>query len=404
MTRQGFSFPLPASKAPLSTIPQCGSCGLYLKCNSPKMAVAGLGKRKILIVGEAPGKNEDEKGVPFIGNAGQVLRETLNKFGVDADSDCWITNALRCWPHTKDGNRTPTENEIEWCRPNIVNAIKELQPEMMLLLGGVAVKSVLGWLWKEDVGKISRWDGWQIPSQKLNSWICPTWHPAALLHDGDKESGLRRLFFEKHIKAAVELEGRPWKGIPDWRKAVQVILDPEKAADAVREMMEENKVTAIDYECDGLKPDNKDLFIYSCSLSNGKKTVSFPWHGKVIDAVKEFLKSDIPKVIHNAKYEIRWTKAKLGTDIKNCVWDSMTTAHVLDNRQGICGLKFQSFVLLGMDSYDDHIKPYLRSDNSNSKNRIRETDLQSLLFYGGLDSLLTWKIAKIQAKQIGVRL
>ena len=63
-----------------SLVPQCGRCGLLDGCESPKMPVAGQGRKRIMVVGEAPGFNEDKQGIPFVGKAGQRLMRTLTKF------------------------------------------------------------------------------------------------------------------------------------------------------------------------------------------------------------------------------------------------------------------------------------------------------------------------------------
>jgi hypothetical protein len=81
----------------------------------------------------------------------------------------------------------------------------------------------------------------------------------------------------------------------------------------------------------------------------------------------------------------------------------MIAAHLLDNTPGITGLKFQSFILLGQESYDDHIKPFFKSKGKSRFNRIKELDLNELLLYGGLDSLLTYKIAMKQINEFKKR-
>ena len=77
------------SKPRLPFFPQCGSCGLYKKCESPKMAVAGHGKRKILIVGESPSQKEDKSGIPFAGNSSFALSEIMKKYNVRLTKNCW---------------------------------------------------------------------------------------------------------------------------------------------------------------------------------------------------------------------------------------------------------------------------------------------------------------------------
>ena len=164
--------------------------------------------------------------------------------------------------------------------------------------------------------------------------------------------------------------------------------------------MEMNKPLSFDYETNRLKPDHRDARIVCCSVSNGETSIAFPWQGKAIKTMKFFLDSNIPKIGYNALFETRWTKRELGIDINNWIWDGMLAAHVLDNRKKITGLKFQSFVLLGQESYDDVVKPFFYTEGSNIENRIREVSLDKLLTYCAMDSLLEWKVAEIQMTQL----
>lgn len=390
------------SKPPPPLVARCGACGLFKGCQSPKMKPYGEGHRRVLLLGEAPGKDEDEQGRPFVGKAGQRLRRVLRKIGVDADRDCWITNSLICRPKN---NATPTDKQVLYCRPNLTDTLRELEPEVIVPLGGTAVKSLIGSLWKEDVGPIYRWVGWRIPCRKLNCWICPTWHPSRITQAGDDP--ILEMYFEHHLERAFECRDRPWgEAAPDYKALCNRVYDLDRAAQLVRMLTERGKPVAFDFECDSLKPEREDLDIICCSLSDGNLTFSFPWHGPVILAMKEFLRSDCPKLAHNAKYEHRWVHRKLGIEVNNWVWDGMVAAHVLDNRAGITSLKFQSWVLLGMGPYDEKVREYMKGkkDGGNEKNRLREVDLGTLLQYNALDSLLEYKVARIQAEQLGMKL
>lgn len=383
------------TKKPLSKIPSCGACQLYKKCNSPKMPVRGKGKKRIMIVGECPGTSEDLHNKPFIGPAGQRLQEELRYNGIELFRDCWVTNSLICAP----GKVTPTDKQVQWCRPNVFNAINEYKPDVIILLGGVAVKSVIGQLWEGNINTISTWVGMQIPSQELNCWLAPTFHPSYLLRQQDP---VLDLHFAKHLQAALTLEGKPWpKGPPNFAQRVSVLINPVEAAAAIRKLMRQNPpLAAIDLECNGLKPDSDKISIYSCSISDGKTTLSYPWQGDAITATKELISSDIPLTGWNIKYEQRMFMRAFGHGVKNWKWDGMLAAHIADNRPDVTSLKFQAFVKLGMPSYDQHIKPYFQSKGSNLPNRIKELDLHQLLTYGAIDAILEYKLAKMQMKEL----
>lgn len=390
-------------KAPISLIPRCGECGLYKKCKSPKMAVGGHGDKKILIIGEAPGEEEDNKNKPFIGQTGKLLEETLRKFGIDMRNDCWMTNALICRP---PDDAEPKPSQIDSCRPNIRSVIERLKPEIILPVGEHAIKSLIGWLWKDKVGSEDRWIGWQIPHQKLNTWICPAWHPSYIYEFGedDPQGKVSKVIWKNHLKSAVELKGRPWKEIPDYRKQVEIIIDPEEAAKQIRLISAFNSgYAAFDYETNCLKPDWDDAEIVCASIChNGTSTISFPWVGPVIDAFRIFLRSKIKKIASNIKFEERWSRKKLKTRVKNWWHCTMTGAHIHDNRRQITSIKFQSFVWLGVDSYNDHIAPFLGTQGDERINRVvKEIELSQLLLYCGMDSILEYHVAFKQRRSLG---
>jgi len=142
---KGFFSAAPITKPRTrSLVPACGACGLCSGCESPKMSITGDGDRRVLIIAEAPGKQEDAEGTQLVGTVGRYLRGVLDSLDVDLDIDCWKTNAICCRPSR---NRKPTKAEIEYCRPNILAAIRELKPEVIILLGGSAVSSVVGHFW-----------------------------------------------------------------------------------------------------------------------------------------------------------------------------------------------------------------------------------------------------------------
>jgi uracil-DNA glycosylase len=392
------------SREPMSRTPQCAKCGLYKTCKSPKMPVTGKGEKKILIVGEAPGEQEDKRNKQFVGPSGELLESSLRRYGVDMRRDCWLTNSIICRP---PNNREP-KKEIEYCRPNIVNAIEELKPEKVLLFGGPAVGSVIGWLWKEKAGGVGRWVGWQIPAQKINAWVMPFWHPSYLLHsEKDQLYQAIKTIWRRDLKDALAIDGRPWSIVPDYKKEVRIIIDHYEAAEAINQFTVKGQECAFDYETNCLKPDWDDAEIVSCSISDGVNTISFPWVGEVIKAMKHFVRSKCGKIASNMKFEERWTMEQwtmkeLECKVRNWVWDTMVGAHVFDNRRDISSIKFQSFVMLGAESYNDHIKPFLRTKGNEKINSvIKSVELRQLLLYGGLDSLLEWLVALKQRKLLG---
>ncbi|MFM6189335.1 MAG: uracil-DNA glycosylase family protein [Planktothrix sp.] len=156
-------------------------------------AVIGRGHQQapIMIVGEAPGQNEDEQGLPFVGRSGQLLEKILESVGLSTDENVYISNAIRCRP---PNNRTPNPPEIEACKPYLLEQIRLVNPKIILLTGATAVKSILGD--KRGISKIrGQWMEWE-------GRLCmPIFHPAYLLRNPSRDPGSPKWLMWQDIQA-----------------------------------------------------------------------------------------------------------------------------------------------------------------------------------------------------------
>jgi len=380
-------------QSPARTLPQCGVCGLS-EGRSSKIPVAGEGGCSVLFVAEAPGETDDK--------ARQHLKKVLKRLRLNLDEDAWITSAVTCRPPK---NRKPTSAEIVFCRPNLTKIIKTLRPMIIVPMGASAVAGVLGPVWQEDPGAIRRWAGWCIPCQSLNAWVCPTWHPASILREGDPVLDRQ---FRDHLATAIAHTQRPWPaGPPQWPASVRRVTNPALAARWLRNATGATTgAIAWDYETNMLKPDGPDAQIVSCAVAWGRtepeRCIAFPWHGEAIPAMGALLRSPIPKIASNLKFEDRWTRKAFGHRVRGWAWDTMLAAHVADNRPGITSVKFQAFVRLGMPVWNDRISPFLKTKGNARMNAIlREIDINDLLLYNGLDALLEFRVATDQITELG---
>ncbi len=152
-------------------IKECEKCGLS---RFRTQAVVGEGPcpSRIMIVGEAPGREEDLEGRPFVGAAGRLLEKMLTAIGLKR-KDVYITNVVKCRP---PGNRTPEEEEINSCRPYLSRQIRLVAPRVILALGSVAAKTLL--LTETPItalrGKVHEIDGVKL---------VVSYHPAYLLRN-----------------------------------------------------------------------------------------------------------------------------------------------------------------------------------------------------------------------------
>lgn len=149
---------------------QCTACRL---AETRTNVVFGVGDpdANLMLVGEAPGKNEDLQGEPFVGAAGQLLDELLGGIGVQRE-EVYIANVLKCRP---PGNRDPKDDEIDSCKGYLREQIRMISPRVVVTLGNFATKL----LTPTETG-ITRMRG-----QRINWWLgatlIPTFHPAAAL-------------------------------------------------------------------------------------------------------------------------------------------------------------------------------------------------------------------------------
>lgn len=166
-------------------IKECKKCPLY---KTRKNAVPGEGgfQRRIMFVGEAPGRREDELGRPFVGAAGKFLDELLASIGLSR-KDVYITNIVKCRP---PGNRDPTDEEIKLCSPYLDRQIAIMKPRIICPLGRFSAKYILE-KFGFEMGKISKIQGKVFEGNIL---ILPMYHPAAALYHQNLKTELYKSF------------------------------------------------------------------------------------------------------------------------------------------------------------------------------------------------------------------
>ena len=152
------------------------SCNLRFGARSTVFA-DGNPEANVMFIGEAPGRDEDRQGLPFVGRAGQLLDRMLSAIGLDRTS-CYITNMI---PWRPPGNRSPTPLEIELCRPFIERHVELVNPQTVVLLGNVSTKALLG----TTRGILSLRGTWSQyhPNNDMTIPALPTLHPAYLLRN-----------------------------------------------------------------------------------------------------------------------------------------------------------------------------------------------------------------------------
>lgn len=381
----------------------CDDCGLDRGCLSPKMPPFGNFKKGIMIIGEAPGKNEDEKNRPFCGDADQLLKAILRKYGIDLDNDCIITNGVICRPPQ---NRTPSDLEIKCCRPKLFTTIAEYKPKKIITLGKPALLSLIAHRTK-NFGEIGKWVGFKIPDQEIGLWVYPNYHPAFVLRN--KKNKATELLFRQYLQEAIE-DDRTFPDYSDYTSKIKILVDEREIIQYLKWVYENVKLMAFDYETTGKKPHRKGHKILCMSIATSyDNSVSFPF----LSDNPEFLRyiqliltnPKIRKIAANLKFEDTWTRVILGYKVQGWYWDTMINAHVLDNRRGITGLKSQSYLRWGIMGYENDVEPYMETDKNagaNAFNKLEylfKKDPMIVLTYNNLDSKFEFKLFEEQLEE-----
>ncbi|NLZ38782.1 MAG: uracil-DNA glycosylase [Firmicutes bacterium] len=154
---------------------KCQACSLRKKATQVVFG-AGNPEAKLMLVGEAPGAEEDKQGLPFVGVAGQLLNKILAAVEIKRE-EVYLANILKCRP---PANRQPSEKEIKLCLPHLLEQIKIIDPQIIVCLGAVAAKALVN-----PEARISLIRGKWF--EYGNARLMATFHPAALLRDQSKK-------------------------------------------------------------------------------------------------------------------------------------------------------------------------------------------------------------------------
>lgn len=172
---------------------KCKNCERCALCKTRTNVVfsSGIPNNKLMLIGEAPGRNEDEEGKAFVGRSGKLLDKIFESVGLSREKDVYICNTIKCRPPE---NRDPTPEEKQLCLEYLQAQIDILQPKIILLCGSIAMKSMLGD--KESITKSrGRWF-----SGPHNSKMMPIFHPSYLLRNPARTEGSPKWLMWQDIK------------------------------------------------------------------------------------------------------------------------------------------------------------------------------------------------------------
>ena len=202
---------------------RCTSCPQLAQARTTVVFGSGNANADLLFVGEAPGRNEDLQGIPFVGQAGKLLDQLLSEIGLTR-GDVFVTNVLMCRP---PGNRDPLPQEIANCQEYLFHKIELISPRVICTLGNFATK-----LLRDDPTGITRVHGRDevrvVGTRAVR--LYPLFHPAAALYTPANVEALRADFHR--IPSLLALPAPPQPGVPEREPAVAAQAAPAATAAA----------------------------------------------------------------------------------------------------------------------------------------------------------------------------
>lgn len=303
----------------------CQDCELHKGVKNVCIWGTGPKNAKVMIIGEAPGYNEDKEGKPFVGKSGQLLREELHRAGINPD-DVYITNTVKCRP---PDNKKPNAGQMKACRKYVEEEISAIKPEYVITLGAIASKGIL------KKAKITEVHGKIIDTPNFKAMAA--FHPAYCLYDPSKLPVLRKDL----MRFGETLQGiKHSKQKFKWRE-----LNKESMSDFWTEFGN-CEWFAFDLETQSLdwfNPKDKVVVLSMSFDKNGGTWIlpitmpHAPFGGLVVkhlirDIAKKARKWRKKGVAHNGKFDNHWLWRKYGV-ILPLDFDTMLASHTIDENR-----------------------------------------------------------------------
>ena len=187
--------PLPVIAAEALT---CTKCALATTRTNVVFS-RGNPEAKLVFIGEAPGADEDEQGLPFVGRAGQLLDKMIGAMGLDPAKDVYVCNIIKCRP---PGNRKPEPIEVETCIPYLHEQLAAIDPKAIVALGNTAVAALLN----SKLGITKVRGQWKLYRGKVP--VMPTYHPSYLLRPSPQQIEAKKQAWED-LQAVMKELGLP---------------------------------------------------------------------------------------------------------------------------------------------------------------------------------------------------
>ena len=185
-----------------SNLEACSSCRACDLASTRKTVVISRGNPEadLMLIGEAPGAQEDAQGIPFVGRSGRAIDQLLREVELDPDRDLYICNAIKCRPPK---NRRPKKGELASCRSWLDLQLAAVNPKVIVLTGATALEAILGI--KGGMTQLrGQWQTWNGRS------VMPIFHPSYLLRNPSKAAGAPLDLTRQDLAAVQQRLCEPW--------------------------------------------------------------------------------------------------------------------------------------------------------------------------------------------------
>lgn len=369
----------------------CKNCKQYLECKSPQLSYIGEGGKKILIITGSVTRIEDNSENKEHSANYAFLKRHLKKCGIELETDCWYTHAIKCYFKSKT-----TSTMVSACHNKLIQEIRLLKPEHIVVLDYIAWEVLLD----DRLGgraaysSFYNWCGEVIPDQCLGTYIHPIFDPSLVREEAERQ--VNKFLFSWYESMNNILTTLPFPVINADDK-IKITEDKKQALQWL-EQINQWRSFAFDYETTGIKPYAEGHAITHASFSNGVISYSFPvfTDKEFQDALCKVLQNDSVKIAHNLTFERMWSEVILGTEVNRFIHDTMIMQHCVHNKKPT-GLKFLTYAKYGYLGYDSEIDEYIGADTedvklygANAFNRMKLAPSKKVMQYCAMDSLFTY--------------
>lgn len=366
------------SKLPFA---MCASCTL----NDSRAPVPGCGPKdaSVIIIGEAPGVNEEAQGIPFVGQSGQFLDIAIQRATDDKVTigDIYRTNVVACRP---DNNREPSWLEIESCRPRLEHELAGLMGKRVLALGNTAHGAM---------GLANQQRGVVYPiGERL---VMPAWHPAYILRKPDEASEFLaqvKLMFSEGLR----INPIPWPE-PRWMHSVQELQEALSQCPDGSWVAFDLETDQVQYYDTAVAPADPILMMQLAWTEDFALIIDdemlYDTEG-VIDVLQEFF-DRVSVCGHNNKFDVDFVLSQLGLRVHQD-FDTMLAHYCLDENLPH-GLKPIATMEFGIPDYEkETIGQYLRTRND----KYSKVPAPALAKYGAMDAVVTLKVREVLEQRL----